>query len=58
VLVPVGDVCALRAALERLLDDRELRDRLGRAARARAQELLTWDQSTARTLRCYEELFG
>jgi glycosyltransferase involved in cell wall biosynthesis len=37
VLVPAGDVAALRAALERLLADQALRARLGAAARSRAQ---------------------
>ena len=36
LLVPPGDVAALRSALERLLADPELRARLGAAARARA----------------------
>jgi glycosyltransferase involved in cell wall biosynthesis len=35
VLVPVGDCPALRSAIQTLLSDRELRDRLGAAARAR-----------------------
>ena len=38
LLVPAGDVDALRAALERLLGDRELRHRLGQAARVSARE--------------------
>ena len=38
LLVPPGDVAALRAALERLLQDAPLRERLGAAARARAAE--------------------
>lgn len=37
-LVPPRDPAALRAALERLLPDAALRERLGTAARARAQE--------------------
>jgi len=41
VLVPPGDPAALRAALERLLADRELRRRLGAAARRRAEERLS-----------------
>jgi glycosyltransferase involved in cell wall biosynthesis len=36
LLVPPGDVAALRTAIERLLGDRELRDRLGAAAREKA----------------------
>jgi glycosyltransferase involved in cell wall biosynthesis len=37
LLVPPGDLPALRAAVERLLGDRELRERLGAAARAKAE---------------------
>jgi glycosyltransferase involved in cell wall biosynthesis len=37
LLVPQRDVVALRAAVERLLGDAELRARLGAAARAKAQ---------------------
>ncbi|HEV2591706.1 MAG TPA: glycosyltransferase family 4 protein [Gaiellaceae bacterium] len=38
-LVPAGDVTALTDALARLLDDPALRERIGAAARARAEEL-------------------
>jgi glycosyltransferase involved in cell wall biosynthesis len=38
LLVPPGDAAALRAAIERLLDDAALRTRLGRRARAVAVE--------------------
>ena len=41
LLVPPGDVPALRAAIERLLGDPELRARLGAAARERAREQLS-----------------
>ena len=38
LLVPVGDVAALARAVSRLASDAPLRERLGRAARARAEE--------------------
>ena len=55
LLVPPGDVGALRAALERLLADRELRARLGAAARERVREHFSWERVTASTLAAYEE---
>lgn len=41
-LVPPGDVGALRAAIEELLDDPQKRARYGAAGRARALELFSW----------------
>jgi glycosyltransferase involved in cell wall biosynthesis len=58
LLVPPRDVPALRAALERLLGDAELRTRLGAAARARASERLSWDVLTASTLEAYADALG
>jgi glycosyltransferase involved in cell wall biosynthesis len=55
LLVPPGDVSELRAALERLLGDPELRRRLGSAARERARERLSWERVTAATIAAYEE---
>jgi glycosyltransferase involved in cell wall biosynthesis len=43
--VPPGDVDALREAIQRLLADRELRRRLGGAARERARERLSWERT-------------
>jgi glycosyltransferase involved in cell wall biosynthesis len=40
-----GDVAGLAAALERLADDPAYRDRLGAAARRRAHDLPTWDDT-------------
>jgi len=55
LLVPPGDVGALREALRRLLADEELRARLGANARRRAEETLSWERVTDRTLAAYEE---
>lgn len=38
LLVPAGDVAALRAAIERLLNDSGLRQRMGRAAKQRSSD--------------------
>jgi colanic acid/amylovoran biosynthesis glycosyltransferase len=54
VLVPVGDVAALRAALERLLGDAALRVRLGAAAREHARRELSFATAAKRTRRAYE----
>jgi glycosyltransferase involved in cell wall biosynthesis len=55
LLVPVGDVAATRAAIERALGDPELRRRIGAAARERVSEYCSWERVTERTLAVYEE---
>ena len=55
ILVAPRDPAALRAALERLLGDRVLRERLGAAARERAREGLGWEAGTRATIGVYEE---
>jgi glycosyltransferase involved in cell wall biosynthesis len=55
LLVPPSDVPALRAAVERVLEDGELRDRLGAAARATARERFSWAAATEATIRAYRE---
>jgi glycosyltransferase involved in cell wall biosynthesis len=54
LLVPPGDVDALRGALQRLLADRELRRRMGQAGRARAGERFSWETATRATVEAYE----
>jgi glycosyltransferase involved in cell wall biosynthesis len=56
LLVPPRDADALREAVERLLADPELRERLGRAARARSRERLGWDAVIERTLEVYRRV--
>ena len=53
LLVPPGDVEALRGALERLLADGELRGRLGAGARRRAEEHFGLDSAARATMMAY-----
>jgi glycosyltransferase involved in cell wall biosynthesis len=55
LVVPVGDVPALGAALERLLADADLRTRLGAAARETARERLSWETWTSAMLTVYKD---
>jgi glycosyltransferase involved in cell wall biosynthesis len=55
LLVPPRDVPALREALERLIGDRELRRRMGAAARERVRSRFAWPAVTDATLAAYEE---
>ena len=53
--VPPRDPVALRAAIERLLGDVELRRRLGAAAREAAAARFSWEAATRETLRAYRD---
>jgi hypothetical protein len=54
LVVPPRDPAALRAAIERLLGDEELRRRLGRAARDKARHEFSWQEATSTTIAAYE----
>ena len=56
LLVPPRDAPALRAALERLLGDADLRARLGVAARERARERFGREAAARSALAVYREL--
>jgi glycosyltransferase involved in cell wall biosynthesis len=58
LLVRPGDVPELRAALERLLGDADLRARLGAAARERARSSFSHEAATARLVELYGRLAG
>ena len=55
LLVPPGDVSALREAIRRLLAAPGLRRRFGEAGRARISEHFTWQRFGDETLRAYED---
>jgi glycosyltransferase involved in cell wall biosynthesis len=54
LLVPRGDARALRGAITKLLGNPALRRKLGAAARARVQEIASWDRVVEETLAAYE----
>jgi glycosyltransferase involved in cell wall biosynthesis len=53
LLVPTADAGALAQALERMLDDAELRARIGSAGRTRVMERFTWKACAAGTAEQY-----
>jgi glycosyltransferase involved in cell wall biosynthesis len=57
-LVPAGDVEALAARLDRLLQDEALRARIGDAARERALRSFSVAEMAARTAAVYDRLLG
>jgi glycosyltransferase involved in cell wall biosynthesis len=53
LVVPVNDLDALAAAIQRLYRDRELTAKFGKAARQRVVENFTWDHFRTRLLEAY-----
>jgi len=58
LVVPVGDVEALAAAIEVLHDDPDMRRQYGQAARARIAVRFTNEETVARTLALYREVLA
>jgi glycosyltransferase involved in cell wall biosynthesis len=56
LVVPPGDVPALRQAIGRLLDDPELSERLGRQGRERVEREFTIAGMVARTTAVYHDV--
>ena len=58
LVVPPGDAVSLAAAINLLLDDPELAERFGAAARERARREFSHDVMAERVLRVYERVTG
>jgi glycosyltransferase involved in cell wall biosynthesis len=57
-LVPVGNVPALAKALRMLISDGDLRSRMGRRSRAKAEEEFSSERIIRETLGVYQSFFG
>lgn len=58
LLVPAEDPAALAAAIRRLHNDPQLRDRLAASARSRAREIADPERVADRTMQLYQAAFG
>lgn len=58
ILVPPGEPRPLADAIRRLASDRALRERMGRAARARAEREFSWERIAERTARLLARAAG
>jgi glycosyltransferase involved in cell wall biosynthesis len=56
ILVPPADVAALAAAIKRLVENRELRLRMAKAARKRVLQKFNWQQAAKQVLEVYQEV--
>ena len=55
---PSGDIAAFADQVERLIDDQELRSRMGRAARERVAAVLDWRPQAEAYVDVYDQLTG
>lgn len=58
IMVPPDDPVAMADAIERLLDDAELRTRMGQEGRRRVESEYNWTLESEKLVRLYEELLG
>jgi glycosyltransferase involved in cell wall biosynthesis len=55
ILIEPGDVPALAAAIKRLLEDKELRRKMGFAGRETAKHKFNWEKAAKQTLEVYQQ---
>jgi glycosyltransferase involved in cell wall biosynthesis len=58
ILVPPGDAPALAKAMRTLMDDADLRRRMGQAGRERVLEMFNWRKAALATEAVYREVLG
>jgi len=56
IIVPPADPAAIASAVERLLEDENLRRQMGEAGRKRIEQNFTWEQAARETLEVYREV--
>ncbi|UCC60174.1 MAG: glycosyltransferase family 4 protein [Dehalococcoidia bacterium] len=55
ILIDPGDVRALAAAIKLLLEDKEMRHRMGHAGREKVKRKFNWEQAAKQTLEAYQQ---
>jgi glycosyltransferase involved in cell wall biosynthesis len=58
VYVPANDELAFAAAIDGLLDDAELRHKMGQRGRTRLEKQLSWKRSRHQLIKFYEQVFA
>jgi len=56
ILVPPADVAKLAAAIKKLVEDKELRLRMAKAARKRVEQKFNWETAAKQILEVYQEV--
>lgn len=56
ILIDAGDIPALAAAIKRLLEDKDLRRKMGLAGREIAERKFNWEQAAKQTLEVYQQV--
>ena len=56
ILVPPADVTRLAAAIKKLVEDKELRLKMAKAARKRVEQKCNWEQAAKQIIDVYQEV--